>query len=75
MPELTEPVREALRAFYRLHETTAATAQEPFLDGAEEKLKNAATEANTAMQAAGLLDLPPAELFALVRQLYPHFTP
>lgn len=65
--------REAVRAFYRLHKATAAVAADPFHPGALETLTNAANEANAKMRPAGLLDLPPHEVFALVRAEFPDF--
>lgn len=65
--------REAIRAFYRLHKATAAVVADPHHPGALDALQNTSNEAHAAMRAVGLLDLPPAELFDLVRTLYPDF--
>ncbi|MEW2268000.1 hypothetical protein ACGF5T_35965 [Streptomyces sp. NPDC047853] len=65
--------REAVQAFYRLHQTTKAVAADPFHPSALETLQNAANEANARMAAAGLLGRPQHELVALVRQEFPDY--
>ncbi|MCG0068457.1 hypothetical protein L0F81_35220 [Streptomyces tricolor] len=75
MTALDDTTREAVRAYYRLHKATAAAMADPLNPGADETLLNAACEAHEAMKAAGLLDCPPHEVFALVRQEYPDFDP
>ncbi|WP_329529474.1 hypothetical protein [Streptomyces sp. NBC_01462] len=67
--------REAARAFYRLHQATAAVAANPFRSGALEALSNAAYEANTALAAAGMLSLSQDELVMAVRQEFPGYDP
>lgn len=72
---MDDATREAVRAFYRLHQATAAVTADPFNPGAQEALSNAAHEAHAMVAAAGLLDRPPHEVIALVRQEFPHFDP
>jgi hypothetical protein len=72
---MDDTTRAAIRAFYRLLKTTDAATTDPLHPGSEETLTNAANEAHHAMKAAGLLDLPHHEVFALVRELYPDFDP
>ncbi|MFE7442403.1 hypothetical protein ACFU7X_18350 [Streptomyces chartreusis] len=72
---MDDATREAVRAFYRLHQATAAAVADPFHSGAQETLSNAAHEANAAMGEAGLLNRPPHEVIALVRQEFPHYDP
>ncbi|QDN54054.1 hypothetical protein [Streptomyces sp. S1D4-20] len=67
--------RDAVRAFYRLHQTIAAVIADPFHPDALETLQNAANEANAAMKAAGLLGRPQHELLALVRREFPDYNP
>lgn len=74
-PAMDGATREAVRAFYRLHQATAAAAADPFHPGAQETLSNAAHEANAAMKEAGLLDRPSHEVIALVRQEFPNYDP
>ncbi|OYP10153.1 hypothetical protein CFC35_41680 [Streptomyces sp. FBKL.4005] len=73
MTALDDTTREAVRAYYRLHKATAAAIADPFTPGVNEALSNAAHEAHEAMKAAGLLNHPPHEILALVRQEYPDF--
>jgi hypothetical protein len=66
---MDDATHDAVRAFYRLHQATAAVADDPHHSGALETLSNA------AMGAAGLLDLPQHEVIALVRQEFPDYDP
>lgn len=70
---MDDVTREAIRAFYRLHKATAAVVSDPHHPGALGALQNTADEAHAAMRTAGLIGVPPAQLFDLVRQLYPDF--
>lgn len=67
--------RHAVRAFHQLHQTIAAVISDPFHPDSLETLQNAATEANAAMKAAGLLGRPQHELLALVRREFPDYDP
>lgn len=73
MTAVDDATRTAVRAFYRLHKALQAVQADPFHPGALESLENTSREANDAMKAGGLLDLPPADLFALVTAEFPDF--
>ncbi|MFG2669126.1 hypothetical protein ACGFY6_33410 [Streptomyces sp. NPDC048387] len=68
---MSDLVREAVRAYYRLHQTVSAVAMDPNSADAHERLSAAAYEANAAMGAAGLLGKSEVELMALVREQFP----
>jgi hypothetical protein len=67
--------KEAVHAFHRLHQTLASVVADPFRADALKALETAAYEANTKMQAAGLLDLPQHQVMAMVRAEFPGFGP
>jgi hypothetical protein len=70
---MDDVTRKAVRAFYRLHKATAAVASDPHHPGALDALQNTGNEAHAAMRTAGLIGVPPNQLFDLVRELYPDF--
>jgi hypothetical protein len=65
--------REAVRSFHKLHLIVSALHIAPPHPADLETLSTAAYEANAALVAAGLLDVPQEEFLALVREEFPDY--